>query len=86
MEVKVPKNPVAFSFLHPLRRRIVKYALMPSESEQLKSYAVIERKNLFGHYFSCNCPDYFFRQHECKHIRTFKGQNRTVTESVQTQV
>lgn len=37
-----------------------------SESDSWKHYTVLRTED--GEY-SCTCPDYLFRKHECKHIR-----------------
>lgn len=43
-----------------------------SQNNPNKNYEVI----LIGEAYSCNCEDFFFRQHECKHIFAVKDLMR----------
>jgi hypothetical protein len=75
MDVRIPKEKrTAFQYLNPFRKVLVKYALIASDTDPGKKYAVSKRVNLFGAAYACSCWDHYFRQHECKHIRRFKEQ------------
>jgi hypothetical protein len=72
MEIRIPSKRNAFSFLSPFRRKVALYALCPSETTPDKLYNVIQRKNLFGSKWTCDCPDYHYWERECKHIKKIK--------------
>ena len=77
MEIRRPKR-TAWEYLHPFRRAIAMYALCPSETKPQKLYTVIKRANIFGSRWTCDCADYHFREHECKHIKKMKLQLTTL--------
>jgi len=45
-----------------------RYALIPSDDG---SHKYIVKEHVF---YSCTCPDFQFRNRECKHIRQFKDE------------
>jgi len=79
MDIKIPAKRSAFKYLNPFRKSIALYALCPSDTTPNKLYNVIQRKNLFGSRWTCDCLDYHYRDHECKHIRKIKAELAVAT-------
>jgi len=76
MEVKQPKKVSVFAYLNPFRKQLVRYGLIPSETRPDTIYNVLKLSNILGTKYECECKDYFFRRHECKHIQKFKAEEQ----------
>jgi hypothetical protein len=51
-----------------------KYTLIPSETtNEMYKVAKVRIRNRKDYKYVCSCADYIYRQHQCKHIKTFKA-------------
>ena len=76
MDIKTTQNLKAFAYLNPFRWKIARYALVNSDTVADKAYDVVKKVSLWGTKYVCSCPDYFWRHHDCKHIKRFKEQEK----------
>lgn len=59
---------------------IRKYSNIKSKTDKDLSYTVgkVRVKNKKHYKYVCTCPDYFYRQKKCKHIKSFISKERKI--------
>jgi len=74
MTLRVPKDKSAFRYLNIFRKATALYAIVKSESNPDLTYNIKKSQNILGASYKCSCLDYFYREHDCKHIKRFKQE------------